>query len=234
MTRRQYAAARVDSAARWRTTPRLTATVCWVLAFSGCTASLPVVQDVRDAARAADVAGYEELLHTMRPLERAHAIVLWWELHGAEFRPYPHCKTIRFREEIMGCGKSAVPVLESAMSSPNSEVRLGASAALSYLVPVSLPALEQLLLGVKDADWHVRKNCTMAVSKFGHLAKPAIPAMIANLEHDSGLLRGWTVCALALQRRFSGRTTTLRDVEGVVRAIGALIPSPHSQERGMW
>ena len=53
-----------------------------------------------------------------------------------------------------------------------------------------------LLMGLEDSDWRVREYCSLAICRFGFLSRSAIPLMIANLSHSSGMLRGWTVNCL--------------------------------------
>ena len=160
--------------------------VCMILVFcAGCVAVPRTVNNanmdrsserVMQLVRQHDDKEFANCLSNLPPQQCAEAIVQWWKVNGAEYRPSPQAKACYFLEAMNSTGEAELPVLRSAMSDGSDEVRYGASCALLWVSPEQAYTLfEDLLKGLDDSDWRVREMCTLTISRFGYRSQRAIP-----------------------------------------------------------
>src|SRR6185437_8021346 len=79
--------------------------------------------------------------------------------------------------------RKAAPVLQTALTVPDSDVQALAAAALANAGVEALPAVDELARVLTDSrDPVVRRNCAIALGHVGPGAKNAVPALAAALK----------------------------------------------------
>ena len=99
---------------------------------------------------------------------------------------------------LIRLGGEAVPPLAEALSAP--AIRNDAMEILAELGPAALPALDQMITGLADADPVYRADAAMAIAAIGPQAEAAVPALEKLLGDESSEASVRYTAAYALGR----------------------------------